>query len=269
MLAEERRQKILELLSRKGAVTVAELSEAFGVVPITIRRDLELLESEGRLVRTHGGAVIIGEPFQARPLNAKEALNREAKMRIGQRAAAMVNDGEVVILDGGSTCIEVARALANKNITVVTNGVKVALELLPHPQITVILVGGICGSQNYEANGHETIEAFKRIRAHKYFMGIDALVPGFGISDGDPNQVQLKMAKAASSQVVIGVADRSKLGKIAVAYVGPIGMMDYLIMDAPVPETLKESLHKEQVELIEVEGVEEEKPQEQRSGQSR
>lgn len=255
MLAEERRKRIIELLTKKGVITVSELSETLGVVPITIRRDLESLEkSEGILIRTHGGAVLNGEPFLHKSLNTKETLNQAAKAKIGQKAASLVNDGETIILDEGSTCLEVAKALqASKNsITVVTNGIKVALELTPFPNITTVLVGGVCGHQNYVAYGHDTVESFNKIRVHKYFMGIDALVPGYGISDGDPHQVQLKLAKAASAQEVIGVADHSKVGKIALAHVGPLSIMNLLIMDSPVPEGFKQALNDEQIGLIEL-----------------
>lgn len=255
MLAAERRNRILKLLTRKGSVTVTELSKLFGVVPITIRRDLEILEQEGKLVRTHGGAVVSSEPFLLKPLTDKEILNHEIKARIGQVAATLVSDGETLFLDGGSTCIEVARALRadqNKRVTVVTNGLKVAMELSPCLHVTTILVGGVCAHHNYEAMGFETIEAFKRLRAHKYFMGIDAIIPGYGISDGDPHQVPLKLARIASAQEVIGVCDKSKLGRIAVAQVGPISLLSRLVMDGPVPESFKQHLAKEQVTLIEV-----------------
>lgn len=254
MLAEERRKYICELLAKRGVVTVNELSETLGVVPITIRRDLESLEkSEGILVRMHGGAVLKGEPFLHKSLIAKETFNQDVKALIGQKAAALVNDGETVILDEGSTCMEVAKGLRGaKGITVVTNGLKVAMELTPYTNINTILVGGICGHQNYIAYGYEAVEAFSKIRVHKYFMGIDALVPGYGISDGDPHQIQLKLAKAASAQEVIGVADRSKLGKIALARVGPLSIMNSLIMDAPVPDGFKQALLLDKVELVEV-----------------
>jgi DeoR/GlpR family transcriptional regulator of sugar metabolism len=254
MLAEERRKKIVQILTRKGSIAVNELSELLGVVPITIRRDLEALEKEkGIIIRTHGGAILQGEPFLHQSLTAKETQNQDAKARIAEKAATLVNDGEIIILDEGSTCLELAKELKNnKNITVVTNGIKVAMELTPCANITTLLVGGVCGHQNYVAYGHETVEAFNRIRAHKYFMGIDALVPSYGISDGDLHQVQLKLAKAASSQKVIGIADNTKLGKIALAYVGPLSMMDCLIMNSPVTEVFRQALSNEQVELVEV-----------------
>lgn len=258
MLASERRNKIVKLLSREGSVTVTELSELFRVVPITIRRDLEVLEQQGKLIRTHGGAVISSEPFVLRTLTDKESLNHEIKVRIGQMAATLVNDGETIFLDGGSTCIEVARALKvskEKRVTVVTNGLKVAMELSPCLNITTILVGGVCAHHNYEAMGLETVEGLKRLRAHKYFMGIDAIVPGYGLSDGDPHQVPLKLARVASSQEVIGVCDKSKLGKIAVSHLGPISLLSRLVMDSPVPESFKQYLAKEQVSLIEVDCV--------------
>lgn len=256
MLAAERRNRILRLLTRKGSVTVTELSKLFKVVPITVRRDLEILEQEGKLVRSRGGAVVNNEPFLLKPLVDKETLNHEAKAKIGQVAATLVNDGETVFLDGGSTCIEVARALrlnVEKRVTVVTNGLKVAVELSPCPHITTVLVGGVCAHHNYEAMGFDTVESLKRLRAHKYFMGIDAIVPDHGISDGDPHQVPLKLAKVASSQEVIGVCDKSKLGRIAVAQVGPISLLSRLVMDVPVPESFRQYLAKQQISLIEVE----------------
>ncbi len=254
MLAEERRQQIVQILTKKGSITVNELSELLKVVPITIRRDLEALEKEeGIIIRTHGGAILQGEPFLHKSLTAKETLNQDVKARIGAKAATLINDGEIIILDEGSTCLELAKALKNDiNITVVTNGIKVAMELTPYANITTLLIGGVCGHQNYVAYGNETVESFQKIRAHKYFMGIDALVPTYGISDGDPHQIQLKLAKAASSREVIGIADNTKLGKIALAYVGPLSMMNRLIMNSPVTEGLRHALADEKVELIEI-----------------
>ena len=253
MLAEERRMRIIQLVTKKGSITVNELSKMLKVVPITIRRDLESLEREGVIIRTHGGAILQGEPFLHKSLTAKEELNQGVKAKIAEKAATFINDGEIIILDEGSTCLELAKELKNtKNITVVTNGIKVAMELTPYPNVTTLLVGGVCGHQNYVAFGNETVEAFHKIRAHKYFMGIDALVPSYGISDGDPHQVQLKLAKAASSQEVIGIADNTKLGKIALAYVGPLSVMNRLIMNSPVTEGHKQALANEKVELVEV-----------------
>lgn len=248
-----RRKAIVDLLNEKGSVTVAELSQTLNVTLTTIRRDLAQLEKQGVLMRIYGGAVLEPEPFASLPLSAKERLNFEAKERIARQAAKMINPGETIILDEGSTCIALARELRKlRDITVVTNGLKVAYELTPNPHIVTILVGGICGHNSFVAYGHDTIEGFSRIRAHKYFMGIDAIQLGFGISDGDPNQVPLKVAKIAVSKEVIGMADRSKFSKIAVAKVGRLGILNHLIMDSPVNESLKLELEKERVNLIEV-----------------
>ncbi|MGE5558066.1 MAG: DeoR/GlpR family DNA-binding transcription regulator [Bacillota bacterium] len=255
MLPEERRKKIIEILAQKGAATVNELSERLQVVPITIRRDLDCLEKQqgGLLIRTHGGAILSGEPFLHKSLSSKESINHEAKQKIGHKAAELVNDGETLILDEGSTCIEVAKALISggKVVTVVTNGIKVAMELAPCSNITTVLMGGLCGHQNYAAYGHDTVESFRKIRVHKYFMGIDALIAGYGISDGDPHQVQLKLAKAASSREVIGVADASKVGKVAVFRVGPLSLISCLIMDHPAPESIRRALEEEKIKLLE------------------
>lgn len=254
MTTDERRKRILELLDERKAVSVTELAATFSVVPMTIRRDLDHLEQQGVLARSHGVAVATGEPFLTRPLKAKEAINRDAKALIGKAAVNLINEGEIIILDEGSTCIEVAKALRDHggfgNLTVVTNGLKIAMELEPVTYITTIMVGGVCGHGNYAVHGPDTVEAFSHIRAHKYFMGIDALVPGYGVSDADPYQVQLKRVKAASALEVIGVADNTKLGKIGVARVGPSSLMDKLIMNLPVPDSLHANLAEEGVELI-------------------
>ena len=243
----------MHLLVKNGSVTVKELAENLDVVPITVRRDLEVLEQKNMLTRIHGGAVANPEPMVLRPLDVKETINHEAKLKIGARAAAMIEHGETIILDEGSTCIEIARALRNhRDVTVVTNGVKVAYELCAYANITTILIGGVCGQHNYVAYGHETISSFAKIRAHKYFMGIDAIQAGFGISDGDPHQVQLKQAKAASAAQVVGVADNSKTGKIGVVRVGGLDMLHALIMNQPISEGFRTALERDGVELIEV-----------------
>jgi DeoR/GlpR family transcriptional regulator of sugar metabolism len=248
-----RRTQVLRILAETGSVTVSDLSKRFEVAPITIRRDLEKLESEGLLTRVHGGAVIKAEPFIAKPLVDKETLNSEAKEKIALKAAELVNPGETIILDEGSTCIALARALRNhKGITVVTNGIKVASELTPYHHITTILIGGVCGHTNFVTYGYETLTQLQRIRAHKYFMGIDAIQLGFGISDADPHQVELKRAKAASSQEVIGIADNSKLGKIGLVHIGSVGMLNKLVMNSPVHPAFRELFEAEGVTLIEV-----------------
>lgn len=253
LMPDQRRAEILRILAENGSATVRNLSSRFSVVPMTIRRDLETLEREKELIRVHGGAVIAGQPMLHRRLQDKETLNIEAKRTVGSRAASLIEDGETVILDEGSTCMEVARALRNRSgITVVTNGVRVAMELIPASEITTILIGGICGRHNYVAYGHETVEAFQKIRAHRYIMGIDALQSGHGISDCDPHQVQLKQVKASVSEEVIGVADVSKVGQIAVCRVGSFGLMDTLIMNGPIPPSFRDSLEGEGVRLLEV-----------------
>lgn len=252
MLPETRHRKILEIINQNGSVIVQELARLFQVVPITIRRDLERLEKEGLLVRIHGGAVANPEPVVAKSLNTKVSLNQEAKARIGAKAAAMVQAGETVILDEGSTCLEIAKSLTrHSDITVVTNGLRVAYELTPYTNITTILIGGVVGHNNFVAYGHDTLNSFSKMRAHRYFMGIDAIQVGFGISDADPHQVQLKLAKVAAAQEVIGVADNSKLGKIGVVHVADLGILDKLIMNDPVSGSFRTALERERVQLIE------------------
>lgn len=253
MLSYERRQAILMLLGASGAVTVRDLSDRFGVSSMTIRRDLDQLEKDGLITKTHGGAAILEPNAQAETrLSEREQVFREAKQRIGERAAAMVRPGDTVILDEGSTCLAVARHLkALSGITVITNGVRVAAELLGASGITLIVVGGLCNHESAMLYGPETDKAYASLHADLYFMGMDAFSPEYGILDANYLQVSLKLAKARASRRVIGVAHQAKFGRRAVAKVGPFTMLHALVTEGPIEEGLRQCLAVHNIECIE------------------
>lgn len=253
MLPAQRQKEILSLLAKEGAASVRLLAERFDVSQVTIRRDLQTLEKQGLIHKTHGGAVALeANTYTERQLQERETEASEEKDRIGRRAAQMVKAGDTVILDEGSTCLAVARHLRRTTgITVITNGIRVAAELLGCPGITLVVIGGVCHHDSAMLYGPETERAYQEAHAERYFMGIDAFSEQSGIMDGNLLQVSLKQAKAQASRRVIGVAHRAKFGRLALARVGPLNLLDSLVTDAPVDSDLRGALERAGVECIE------------------
>lgn len=231
---------------------MASLAERFAVSRITIRRDLARLEEQGLIVKTHGGAVAIGAKTHAEVrLSERERLFQKEKQRIGECAAALVQKGQTVILDEGSTCLAVARQLrGHSDITVITNGVRVAAELVGAAGVTLVVIGGVCNHESAMLYGPETERAYQALHADLYFMGIDAFSSEHGIMDGNYLQVSLKQAKAAVSRRVIGVAHQAKFGRLAFAHVGPLHMLQGLVTDGPVAKELELCLLEHDIECI-------------------
>ena len=252
VLPEERRQYILAILARNGAATVRELASRFDVSLVTIRRDLDRLEKDGLIMKTHGGAVSLGVNTHAElRLSEREQQFQQEKDRIGMKAASMVHPGDTVILDEGSTCLAIARYLrVQDGITIITNGIRVAAEVLGNPKISLIVIGGICNHESAMLYGPDTEKAYSKLRADIYFMGIDAFSPEHGIMDGNFLQVSLKQIKADISNRVIGAANQAKLGGEPLPR-RPLDMLDALITDGPVEQSLQECLREHNISCIE------------------
>lgn len=254
MLAFERAQAILKILRDNKVASVRDLADAFDVSVVTIRRDLERLEKEGLVAKKHGGAVLLENNLEVGlQLSEREKMYREEKRRIGEAAARLVKHGDSIILDEGSTCLEIARALRSANatdITVITNGLRVGAELLG-TGVNLILVGGVCDHRSAMLYGPETEKIYKNVRADIYFMGIDAFSERDGIMDASFLQVSLKNLKVKAVERVIGVANGAKYGKRAMSLIGPLTMLDALVTEGPVREELQSCLAKHNIDCIE------------------
>lgn len=252
MLPYERRQAVLSVIATNGSATVKELAERFDVSVVTIRRDLQQLEVDGFVAKTHGGAVDLRrDTYAGSRLTEREQQYREEKQRIGRRAAELIGPGQTVILDEGSTCLEIAHNLRQAaNITVITNGMRVAMELLG-TNVNLILIGGMCNHENAMLYGPDTERTYSSLRADIYFMGIDAFAPSDGIMDANFLQVNLKQAKVQAAMRVIGVAHGAKFGRRAISRVCPLTILDALVTDTPVAADLCHLLSQSGIDLIE------------------
>lgn len=210
MLTAQRKQHLMDLLRRDGRLVARTLSAELGVSDDTIRRDLREMARDGLLQRVHGGAL------PASPATADMAVRSQIapgeKAAIGRAAAALVQPGQVVFLDGGTTSLQLARQLAPGLVaTVVTHSPPVAVELAAHAGIEVILLGGRLFRHSMVAVGAATIEAIGRLRADLYFMGVCSLHPEAGLSTGDFEEACVKRALCRSAAETIVLASSEKL----------------------------------------------------------
>jgi len=249
VLNEERRRAILEMLNRDGRVFVRDLSHQFETSPVTIRKDLEVLHEQNHLHRTHGGALPCREGALEDPsLREKEQLHRKEKLHIAAAAARMVNEGQVVILDSGTTTSAIARALrVFKNLTIVTNAVNIAAELAGTP-IEVILTGGTLRKNSFSLVGPIAEETLRRLNADILFLGVDGFDVHYGLSTPNlpESKVNRVMAEVAKRTVV--VCDSSKFGRRSLSMIVPTSAVQQVITDRGISKSDLRALKKAGIE---------------------
>jgi DeoR/GlpR family transcriptional regulator of sugar metabolism len=230
MLTEERRQLILERLSRDGKVVAAELSASLAVSPDTVRRDLQELAEAGLLRRVHGGA--LPPAVGARPYAVRSGQAPVAKAAIARATARLLHDGQVILLDAGTTTLEVARHLpAELRATVITNSPPIAVALAEHPTVAVTVLGGTLEKDARALVGAATIEALRSLRADVLVLGICSLHPEVGITVNDLEESYVKRAMIANAAEVVAVSSADKLGSAAPYVVAPIEELTHLVTE--------------------------------------
>ena len=231
MRQAERLGSILERLSGNGSVSVADISDELGVSAATIRRDLDLLERQRLLARTHGGAVAQGVLYEL-PLRYKSARHQEEKLRIAREAATRVTDGHAVGLTGGTTTTEVARALVDhQRLTVVTNALNIASELAVRPNLKLVVTGGVARSESYELVGPLAEASLAGLNLDVVFVGADGVSLEAGLTTHHEVEAHTNRALIERARSVVVVADSSKIGLVAFARICDVGAANELITD--------------------------------------
>ncbi len=231
MLTDERRALILERLHSQGRVLASDLSTELEVSPDTVRRDLRELDDAGLVRRVHGGA--LPRHGDASPFFSRARRAPEAKASIARRAAATVADGQVVVLDGGTTTLEVARALREDlRASIITTSPPIALALAERPGLTVTMVGGTLRPSALVTVGAVAVEALRVIRADVVFLGVCGLHPEIGITTEDLEERHVKAAMIDGAAEVVALADHDKLGTAMPVVVAPFSAVTQLVTDA-------------------------------------
>jgi len=236
----DRVSAILERAAESGSVDVVELASSLGVSGATIRRDLQSLSANHLLVRTHGGAVV-GDTSQELSVRVKATRNQPEKRRIGQAAAALVEDGAVVGLTGGTTATELARALADRRgITVVTNAINIAAELAIRPQITLVVIGGVA-RPSFEMVGPAAERMLDNYHLDIAFIGVDGLSAQEGCTTYHEMEAQTDRNFLDRARRSVVIADSSKIGRVTFARIVPLARVHDLVTDDGAdPEQLRE-----------------------------
>ena len=237
MLTRQRKQHLLEILQQDGQIVAKSLSEQLGLSEDTIRRDLRQLAEEGLLQRVHGGALPISPAIGT--FAERQQISSDAKPAIGRAAAAMIQSGQVVFVDGGTTAVQLVRHLPQTlKATIVTHSPSIAVELVEHPHVEVIMLGGRLFKHSIVGVGAATIEAIGRIRADLYFMGVCSLHPDAGISTGDFEEACVKRALSEAALQTVVLASPEKLDTASPYQIAALSQVSGIVVNAEVAETL-------------------------------
>ncbi|MBM1105856.1 DeoR/GlpR transcriptional regulator [Aurantibacter crassamenti] len=251
MLANQRKEKILELLKEDGSAKVADLAKLFKVTEVTVRQDLEKLEKKGLIVREHGGAFLKNMEDQVRNFSLTNQENLELKEAIALKCLDFIEMGDTIILDSGSTTTEIAKKLVGfKNLTVITNALNIALMLGTEPGIEVIMTGGEFKPPTLSLTGQKAADFFEGLNVQKLFLATAGISLKSGLTYPSISDLVVKKAMLDAANVSYLVADSTKIGVNALASLGALSLIDYFITDSGMKEKDKEVFKDNEIEVI-------------------
>ncbi len=251
LLAEERRMQIVQIVRSAGCVKVNELARKFNTSAVTIRNDLNELHQRGLVQRSHGGAILPDKILRESPLYERLKSHSEEKQRIGAMAATMIHDGETIILDSGTTTLEIARQIKKKqNLQIITNGINIAAELLDARDAEVIIVGGTVRKESASISGHFSEEMLGQWSADKMFLSGTGCDLDFGVSGANLEETMVNKAMLRISREIILVADASKFSKRSMSRIVPFSEIDTVISDTSLSEEIQVKLRAQGCNLI-------------------
>lgn len=249
----DRRDKIIHKIQSEGSVRVDELSEEFDVSTVTIRNDLDFFEEKGLIHRTYGGALLRNNVYNDPSLEEKQKINIDKKRRIGEYAAGLVNDGDSIILDSGTTTREIALRLKDKkNVVLMTNAINTAVELAGVSEIQLMLTGGVLRDKSYSLVGPEAERTMKNYYFDKLFLGVDGMDFEHGLTTFNPQEAQLNRLMVERSNRVIAVTDSSKFGRHSFSYICDLSPIGTVITDNEISAEFEQGLKKRDIEVVKV-----------------
>lgn len=253
--AMERRSQIAQMILENGGVSVADLVRKFRITETSIRRDLTILESNGRLKRVHGGAIPVPGNLRTDSYAEKMQMHINAKERIGKTAASLINPGDIVLFDSGTTTLQVVRKIppamrTSSQITLVTNSQPIAQEVLNWPAPNLTILGGLYLPDYQATVGPQTLAQLEDLTADKVFLGTDGLTMDVGITTANVLMAQVDQLMVERSRQTILVTDSSKFGRAGFVPVQPVQAFHTIITDTDAPPDMIEAIRKAGVEVI-------------------
>ncbi|MDB5078094.1 MAG: hypothetical protein JWP00_18 [Chloroflexi bacterium] len=252
LFTHERRQQIINILEEQQRATVPELSRRFDVSEVTIRKDLAWLANLKPIVRTHGGAVLVSGNGNELDFDTRERLQHQEKARIGAAGANLVNDGETIALDSSTSALYLARALRStfKELTVVTNNLRSAMELCGKPGVSVIMSGGIVRWEAYSLINTLEDSIFQHVHIKRAFVGAKGFSLDEGLTDVNRDEVLLKRTMVEAAKEVVALIDHTKWDRIALATFCKTDRLKTIITDAATPKHLIATVRDYGIEVV-------------------
>ena len=259
MTPQQRLNAVLELVSERGNVSIAEITDALGISAATARRDLTTLAEERLLTRTHGGAAALGTGYEL-PLQYKIARQADAKIAIAKAAVGLLAPGQTVGLNGGTTTTEVARELGRSErfiradredgVTIVTNALNIAYELSVRSNVKIVVAGGVARRQSYELVGSLVERTLADFALDVAILGVDGLSGQYGATTMNEAEAEVSRHFASVAGRVVIVADSTKMTRTTFARICPLERIDVLVTDRDVPGGFKDELDAAGVQLV-------------------
>ncbi|KMV34243.1 DeoR/GlpR family DNA-binding transcription regulator [Franconibacter pulveris] len=249
MLASQRKKRILDILGAEKQVLSGKLSQRFGVSEDSIRRDLRELAAEGLLQRVHGGALPVSAALA--PFETRKNVQIDSKRAVSRKAAALIQPGQVVIIDGGTTTTEMIKQLpSDLPFTAVTHSPGIAVGLVDFPLVDVILIGGRLYKHSVVTVGASMLESINRINADLFFMGVTGVHKNAGFTTGDYEEASVKRALSARAAETVVMASQEKLNSASAFAIGPLSLASTLVVDGELDAELSALLKKQRVTVI-------------------
>jgi DeoR family fructose operon transcriptional repressor len=249
MLVEERRQRVLDLVSERGFVALTDLAQAIDVSESTLRRDLDFWHKQGLLRRTHGGAIFVGDAATLPALEERSASQLDEKRAIARAAAARIQDGDTILLDGGTTTLEVARLLVGRSVQIVTNSLPIAALFAASRETDLVILGGYVYPKTGVALGPLTVRMMDDVHVHQLIMSVGGITTK-GLFNSNLLLVETERRMMRCADEVVVVADHTKIGRQALAHLCNLTDIDTLIVDNRLTEAQRDLLNQNDVRLI-------------------
>lgn len=251
ILPNKRREKIIEFLLEDGSAKVADLAKLFKVTEVTIRQDLEKLEGQGLIIREHGGAYLKNIEDNVRSFSLIHQENLEKKATIALKCLEFIESGDTIILDSGSSTTEIAKKLIGfKNLTVITNALNIALMLGTEPGIEVIMTGGEFKPPTLSLTGQKAADFFEGLNVQKLFLATAGISLKAGLTYPSISDLVVKKAMIEAAEITYLVADSTKIGKSALASLGALSLIDFIVTDSEIEEKDKKVFKNHEIEVI-------------------
>ena len=254
MTAEQKKQRISELLKENGSVRVSELSRELGVSEVSVRGYLEDMEKKGLLSRVHGGAVSSFKPYYSMSLTQRLETNQREKVRIAEQVASLIMPNDTVMLNAGTTTLLTFRKFpADYDLNIITNSISIALEASSNPNYNVVLLGGSVNTKYQFTYGNDVISQLKKYHADKLILSVDGVDAEHGFTTYYNKECAVDVAMLEQSAYRIIAADASKLGRVAFTKISGLSVADCIVTNEGVDGAFRDQLSELGVRLIKAE----------------